>query len=78
MLCTGGGNGSCSYGLVQLTLVDDAGTVLHWPATVAFTAANLRYPLLGIAGCLEYLDVKFLGMNRVLELEPNVSLPPIA
>jgi hypothetical protein len=63
------------YGSVELELVDDLGNALRWPATVAFTVANVRYPLLGIAGCLEYLDVKFLGKDRALELEPNALLP---
>ena len=45
--------------------------------TVAFTAANVRYPLLGIAGCLEFLDARFLGQRRLLELEANPSLPTL-
>jgi hypothetical protein len=64
------------YGSVELELVDDLGKALRWPATVGFTVANVRYPLLGIAGCLEYLDVKFLGKDRALEVEANDLLPP--
>jgi hypothetical protein len=44
---------------------------------VAFTTANIRYPLLGIAGSLEFLDARFLGMNQVLEVEANASMPTI-
>jgi hypothetical protein len=63
------------FGRVGLELADDAGSTLRWSATVAFTSATVRYPLLGICGCLEYLDVKFLGFNRILEVEPNSSFP---
>jgi hypothetical protein len=65
------------FGVVQLELIDDAGSALRWPATVAFTAANVRYPLLGIAGCLEFLDVRFLGMDRMMELAANASFPVV-
>lgn len=63
------------FGVVELELVDIVGGTLRWPATVAFTAANVRYPLLGMCGCLEFLDVKFLGKAQVLEVEPNSSFP---
>ncbi len=65
------------FGMVELELVDDVGAMGRWPATIAFTAASIRYPLLGIAGCLEYLDVKFLGKERMIELEPNDLLPSL-
>jgi len=68
---------SLRYGRVELELVGDAGNSLRWPATVAFTAANVRYPLLGIAGCLEFLDARFLGKDQFLELEANLSLPTL-
>jgi len=55
--------------------VDDLGNALRWPATVAFTPAAMRYPLLGVAGCLEYMDAKFLGKDRAIELEPNDLFP---
>ena len=61
--------------MVELELVDDLGNRLRWPATVAFTAVSMRYPLLGVARCLEYLNVRFLGKERVVELEPNDLLP---
>jgi hypothetical protein len=65
------------YGRVVIELTDDEGNVLAWPAIVAFSRAPLRYPLLGICGCLEYLDVKFLGAERVVELQRNASFPRI-
>lgn len=63
------------YGDVKLELVDDEGNVLAWPATVGFTAAPVRYPLLGICGCLEFLDATFRGAERIIELQPNLSFP---
>ena len=63
------------FGVVELELIDIFGAALRWPATVAFTPANIRYPLLGICGCLEFLDVKFLGKDRAIELESNASFP---
>lgn len=63
------------YALVELELADTFGNTLRWPATVAFSPASMRYPLLGVNGCLEFLDAKFLGKNRVLELEPNAAFP---
>ena len=63
------------YGLVELELEDANGNVLHWPATVAFTTATMPYPLLGVSGCLEFMDVKFFGKDRILELEPNPDFP---
>jgi len=63
------------YGRVELELVDEAGAALRWPAIIAFTPVNIRYPLLGVAGCLEYVDAKFLGKERRVELEPNDLLP---
>ena len=49
------------FGTVELAFVDDDGNTIRWPATVAFTVAGVRYPLLGVAGCLEFFDAKFLG-----------------
>jgi hypothetical protein len=66
------------FGVMELELVDPASGTLRWPATVAFTVANVRYPLLGMCGFLEFLDVKFLGKDRMLEVEPNASLPVTA
>jgi hypothetical protein len=65
------------YGNVVLELADAAGNLLRWPAVIAFTPVNIRYPLLGIAGSLEYLDVRFLGKLCEVELEPNDAFPSI-
>jgi len=58
------------FGNVELELTDGTGTV-HWPATVAFSPANIRYPLLGVGGCLEFFNVRLWGADHRLELEPN-------
>jgi hypothetical protein len=65
------------YGQVELELMDAGANSLRWPAIVAFTPVSVRYPLLGVAGCLEYLDAKFLGKDRMVELEANDLLPPL-
>jgi len=40
----------------------------EWPAWVGFTAATLRQPLLGFAGCLQFFDALFLGAREEVEL----------
>jgi hypothetical protein len=40
--------------------------------------SNVRYPLLGISGCLEFLDAEFLGNERAIELEAKASIPVTA
>jgi hypothetical protein len=64
-----------TYGTVDLELQDDDGKTLCWQAVVAFTSAGLRYPLLGMCGCLEVLDARLVGVDRMIELEPNASFP---
>ena len=65
------------YAQVVLELADAIGNHLRWPCVIAFTPVNIRYPLLGLAGCLEYLDANFRGMLREIELEPNVTFPAV-
>ena len=63
------------YGHVTLELADEDGSVATWPTIAAFTAAPIRYPLLGISGCLDFFDATFRGDRRVLELQTNRSFP---
>lgn len=63
------------FGRVILELTDQLGSSIRWHATVAFSAANMRYPLLGMSGCLEFLDANLLGRDRAVEVEPNASCP---
>ena len=62
------------FGKVELVLTDGI-TVLRWPAMVGFSPAKLRCPLLGQAGCLQYIDAFFQGWAEAVELEPNHSYP---
>jgi hypothetical protein len=46
-----------------------------WETTIAFSPAPLAYILLGDRGCLQYLDAKFCGGTRTVELETNRTFP---
>jgi hypothetical protein len=35
----------------------------------------MTYPLLGLAGCLEFLDARFRSADRLAELETNRLFP---
>src|SRR5262245_29869745 len=51
------------FGHVDLEL--SAGSlVYHWSATIGFSAASIRYPILGLAGCLQFFDARFRGEDR--------------
>lgn len=71
----GGQRYSLVFGDVELELSDETGAVWRWPAVVGFTPAPLRYPLLDIAGCLEFMIATFRGQDRLVELETNGSYP---
>lgn len=60
------------FGDVDLELSDGI-EVRRWAAVVGFSAAPLRYPILGLSGCLQFFDARFLGESRVVELEVNPS-----
>jgi hypothetical protein len=60
------------FGDVALEL-NDGLQVWRWPAVVGFSQAPLRYPILGIGGCLQFFDARFLGDNRIVELQTNRS-----
>ncbi len=47
----------------------------EWPAFVAFTAARLRYPLLGFAGVLQFFHSDFRGDDEQVELTINSRYP---
>jgi hypothetical protein len=47
----------------------------EWPALVGFTAAPLRHPLLGFAGCLQFFDSDFRGEREEVELATNNLYP---
>ena len=47
----------------------------EWPATVGFTPARLRYPLLGFAGFLQFFEVMFWGDREEVQLTVNSLYP---
>jgi hypothetical protein len=49
--------------------------VWQWSAVAGFSQAPLRYPILGLCGCLQFFDARFLGASRLVELETNRSYP---
>jgi hypothetical protein len=65
------------FGDVELELSDGTGSAYRWPATVGFSPAPLRYPLLGNASCLCFFDARFCGGDRLVEIEVNRSYPGI-
>jgi hypothetical protein len=65
---------SLRFGDVTLQLSDGL-QVWLWPAVVGFSPAPVRYPILGLAGCLQFLDANYRGEDRMVELEMNRSFP---
>ena len=65
---------SLRFADVDLELSDGL-QVWRWSATVGFSQAPLRYPILGLAGCLQFFDARFLGESQRVELETNRSYP---
>jgi hypothetical protein len=62
------------FGDVSIELSDGA-EVWRWSAVIGWSPAPLRYPILGIAGCLQFMDACFLGERRIAQLEVNASFP---
>ena len=73
-----GGQYALSFGDVELELADDDGVAVRWAATMAFTKAPIRYPLLGVAGCIQFFDTRLSGEDRLVEIEPGQSCPIVA
>jgi hypothetical protein len=38
---------------------------------VRLSPAPIRYPILGTAGCLQFMDARFRGADLIVELETN-------
>ena len=62
------------FGDVELELSDGV-QVCRWPAVIGFSQAPMRYPILGLSGCLQFFDASFFGEDRVVRLEVNRSFP---
>jgi hypothetical protein len=59
---------------VELVL-DDGSSVWRWQTVVGFSPAPIRYPILGTAGCLQFIDARFRGADQIVELESNRLYP---
>jgi hypothetical protein len=65
---------SLRFGDIDLELSDGL-QIWQWPTVVGFSNAPLRYPILGLAGCLQFFDARFRGDDRLVELEINRAYP---
>jgi hypothetical protein len=64
------GNVTVRYAQVTLRLTDGR-EKREWAAWVGFTAAPLKHPLLGFAGCLQFFTAVFSGDREEVELTVN-------
>ncbi|MBV9122213.1 MAG: hypothetical protein JO112_02490 [Planctomycetes bacterium] len=62
------------FGAVDLIL-EDGTDEWRWPAVVGFSPAPIRYPILGLTGCLEFFDTRFRGSNLIVEFDTNPAYP---
>src|SRR5262245_2364372 len=62
------------FGDVSFEL-SDGQQIWRWPAVIGFAAAPVRYPILGLAGCLQYFDARFRGEDQIVEMETNGAYP---
>jgi hypothetical protein len=51
--------------------LSDGHAVWQWSTVAAFSQAPLRYPILGLGGCLQFFDARYLGDKRIVELQTN-------
>jgi hypothetical protein len=70
----GGRSAVVQYAPVILVLTDNIRTC-RWRAVVGFTAAFLKFPLLGIAGGLEFFRTTLDGFRKEVELVAQPHLP---
>ena len=66
----GAGNVSVRYAQVTLRIADRRER-REWRGWVGFTSANLRHPILGFAGFLQYFTATFHGDREEVELTVN-------
>src|SRR5262249_31425257 len=62
------------FGDVELVL-DHGMAVWRWRTVVGFSPAAIRYPILGTAGCLQFIDARFRRADLIVELETNRTYP---
>ena len=63
------------FGPADLQL-ETPGAACRWIAIVGFSAAPLRYAILGIAGCLQFFDVVFRGELQIAEGKKRAKAAP--
>jgi hypothetical protein len=64
----------CRYAPVEFSITDGHDT-FKWTAFAGFVSTQLRYPLLGYAGFLQYFDADFRGADREVTLAANRDFP---
>lgn len=62
------------YARVVLRLTD-AYEECEWSAIVGFVASPMRWAILGHAGALQFFDVRLLGAQLEVVMEPNSTFP---
>jgi len=62
------------YAAISMRLHDGLHTC-EWPAIVGFTSAQINFPLLGFAGCLQFFIATFHGDREEVELAVNGLYP---
>lgn len=68
--------GAATIRYAQTTLrIADNKEKREWQAWIGFTAAQMRYPILGFAGFLQYFTATFFGDSEEVELTVNGLYP---
>ena len=62
------------YASVELELTDSKES-WRWPAMIGLSDAPIRYPLLGMAGSLQFMDVTYHGQEQMITLDTNTTYP---
>ena len=62
------------FGELELEITDGV-IKAKWSAVIGFSDAPLAYRLLGLHGCLQFIDTTFRGADRIVELTANRSFP---
>ena len=66
-----------AYRLTDVVLeLRSSGSSARWRTTVAFAEDSLQLIHFGMRGLLEYFHCKFMGLEKKVTLDPQISLPP--
>jgi hypothetical protein len=73
---SGMGRGTVAHHFAEVMMrIADNYEQREWTAWVGFTAAPMRYPMLGFAGFLEYFTATLIGDREEVELTVNSLYP---